>query len=63
MVKPTPRGELVSKQVPEFRVYLPTKCPINPPQEPDPQELAAPLLGLFVPKLIEPAIRGRANAK
>ena len=48
--------------MPEFRVYLLTKCPINPPPEPASLEAATPLLGLIVPRLIETAIRGIANA-
>ena len=52
--------------MPDFRVFLLEKCLINPPPAPPPGPaalgLGAALLGLLVPKLIDTAIGGIANA-
>lgn len=48
--------------MPQFRLHLLERCLINPPPAVRTRGLAAGLLGLFVPKAIEMAIGGIANA-
>jgi hypothetical protein len=45
---------------PELRVYILEECLINPPPQPN-FALAIPLVGLFVPKLVELALGGVAT--